>query len=240
MMALVPDSIFLSEVLGTRVLDAAGSRIGRVGDLVVDFDDPAALVCRVLIEQPRDGIAAAAWSDLELLSGGAYLSRGPLVPEPAHLVDAEIRLGRDVLDSQVIDIAGKRLARVSDVLLSNGPQAAVTDVEVGSAAVIRRLGLRRLASHARGDTIAWDALHLASQRGHELQLRQGSERSVHRLDHEALATVVAAVPPHHAAQILHGISRAVRERLTTTVEDPVRAGAHRRYGGMLRRRRRPP
>lgn len=54
-------------------------------------------------------------------------------------------LGRDVLDTQVFDIAGKRLARVGDVRLEEdqGTLRAV-GVEVGVGAVMRRLGLLAL------------------------------------------------------------------------------------------------
>ena len=46
----------------------------------------------------------------------------------------EILLVRDVLDTQIVDVVGQRLARVADVLLARRPDAALepVGVEVGS------------------------------------------------------------------------------------------------------------
>jgi sporulation protein YlmC with PRC-barrel domain len=231
--------LFLSELLGTRVVDASNNPLGRIVDLVVDLDDPAGLVRRVLISQPRHASTTVGWSDLSFEQAHASLTPAASMSAQAHLTEAELRLARDVLDTQVIDILGKRVARVSDVLLTDNDPPSVTDVEVGSAAVLRRLGLGRLAGHAHADTIAWGDLHLTSQRGHELQLRSTSGRGVRRLDHEALAVVVSRVPPHHAAEILRAVTHHTASRLAESYRDPIGRSAHRHFWPRLWRRRQP-
>ena len=55
---------------------------------------------------------------------------------------------RDVLDTQIIDLVGQRLARVADVVLTRtaDDRLELVGVEVGFGGVLRRLGLRRLAA----------------------------------------------------------------------------------------------
>jgi len=50
-------------------------------------------------------------------------------------------LGEDLLDKQVIDMDGKRLVRVNDVLLDNVGELKVVGIEVGAVGLFRRLGL---------------------------------------------------------------------------------------------------
>jgi hypothetical protein len=123
-----------------------------------------------------------------------------------HIVDAldadEILLGRDVLDTQIIDIAGQRLARVADVVLarSDGRMEAV-GVEVGFGGVLRRLGLSQLARRMQRNNVAWSDLHLTSERGHAVQLAT-PRSAVHLLDARGLATVIARLDTESAAEVL--------------------------------------
>lgn len=50
-------------------------------------------------------------------------------------------LVEDLLDKQVIDIHGKRVVRVNDVVLENNNELKVIGIDVGFSGVIRRLGI---------------------------------------------------------------------------------------------------
>ena len=109
---------------------------------------------------------------------------------------------RDVLDTQVVDVRGRRLARVGDVTLERLPRGLrVIGVQTGLAAVVRRLGSPRLARHLAPAELLWTDLHLTSARGHRLQLRSPGA-AVHRLDPAGLAHLAVRLPPHRAAEIL--------------------------------------
>ena len=71
----------------------------------------------------------------------------------------EILLVRDVLDTQIVDIAGQRLARVADVVLAHRRDVGleIVGAEIGFAAVLRRLGLPQLARKLLADTVAWSS-----------------------------------------------------------------------------------
>ena len=71
------------------------------------------------------------------------------------VTDGELlHLRRDVLDAQIVDISGRRVVRVGDVELAGDRELTVVAVDAGSASVLRRLGLRRLARRARPDAVA--------------------------------------------------------------------------------------
>jgi len=132
------------------------------------------------------------------------------VGAPATALDTvaanEILLARDVLDTQVVDVAGQRLARVADVVLALAGGAGrtgleVVGVEVGFGAVLRRLGLRRVTPIRTEDVVAWSDLHLTSERGHTVQLA-AARSAVHRLDARGLAALVSRVDTDSASEIL--------------------------------------
>ena len=119
------------------------------------------------------------------------------------LGDDEILLVRDVLDTQMIDVVGQRLARVADVVLTRtaDDRLELVGVEVGFGGVLRRLGLRRLAARDGEDVVAWTDLHLTSERGHAVQLAT-PRSAVHHLDAAGLAALVSRLDTESAAEVL--------------------------------------
>lgn len=225
--------LLLSQVTGTAVRGPDGRPVGRVRDLTVSLADPSPLplIDRVLIRPSHAPDLLVAWSavaavqqgTLSLAGDAAGFAIGALTDA---LDDDEILLGRDVLDTQVVDIAEQRLARVADVVLARTPDGhvEVVGVEVGFGAVLRRLGLGRLAARAGQDAVAWSDLHLTSERGHAVQLAT-PRSAVHHLDARALATLVSrldtdaatqvlvAREPHAAAEVLRAGPESVGERV---------------------------
>jgi hypothetical protein len=102
-----------------------------------------------------------------------------------------LRLVRDLLDAQVVDIAGRRLTRVGEIELASrdGGLRAVA-VDVGLAPVVRRLGLRRLARRLPSDVFDWQGIHFASGRGRQVQL-ESPAAAIHRLTPQERAAVLA-------------------------------------------------
>lgn len=200
MRSIAPETIRLTELLGDVVLGPGDARVGRIADLVVTLDDVFPAVREVVLRTDRGHTPVAAPVDrFTTLKPGATRVDGPpgeTEPGPG------LFLGRDVLDTQVVDTTGRRLARVADVDLSWEDGALrVIAVDVGWRAILRRLGLHRLARHASRDAIDWAAVHLASGPGHPLQLASPSA-AVHRLDPTELAELLARLPAVRAGEVL--------------------------------------
>lgn len=204
--------LFLSRLIGceVRVAEAGlGGVIGRLIDLTVrlDGDRGPQLVERLVVGRRGAPPQLLPWAAVARLEAGRpVLSVGA----PATALDTvaanEILLARDVLDTQVVDVAGQRLARVADVVLALAGGAGrtgleVVGVEVGFGAVLRRLGLRRVTPIRTEDVVAWSDLHLTSERGHTVQLA-AARSAVHRLDARGLAALVSRVDTDSASEIL--------------------------------------
>ena len=207
--------LFLSRLIGCEVSVAEaglGGVIGRLIDLTVrlDGDHGPQLVEHLVVGRRGTPPQLLPWSAVARLEAGRpVLAAGSTGTAVDAMAGNEILLARDVLDTQVVDVAGQRLARVADVVLALAGGAGgagrtgleVVGVEVGFGAVLRRLGLRRMTPARTEDVVAWSDLHLTSERGHTVQLA-AARSAVHRLDARGLAALVSRVDTDSASEIL--------------------------------------
>lgn len=217
----------LTDYLRQDVVTASGERVGRVRDLAVRLDEEFPPVCALIVDgggPPRciawDRVAAFERSEVALVDEGL----------PARDGQEELWLRRDVLDCQVVDIEGKRLARVGDVELARqGQELRAVAVDIGLSSVMRRLGLRRLARRLGAEAVSWDAIHLASGRGHELQLGSPAA-TVHRLRGEELMHLVGRLPVERGADVLRAVSATHAAGALGASRPPVAASLLRELG----------
>lgn len=202
--------LLLSRVTGLDVLGPDGRVVGRLADLSADLGEQSgpALVQRLLVRRPRAAALLMPWDRVTGFGPTQVVLDDPAETAAADsgaeaLGPHEILLGRDVLDTQVVDVVGQRLARVADVVLARTPSGRfeLVGVEVGFGGVLRRLKLGSLAGRAGQDVIAWSDLHLTSERGHAVQLAT-PRAAVHHLDPRALAALVSQVDTESATEIL--------------------------------------
>ena len=166
--------VLLSSCLGAPVRCGA-RRIGWLADLGVAPGGPAPAVTGVVVRRRGSPTAWARWDDVQRLDGdGVILAPGAALEEPPTVV----LLARDVLDAQLVDLAGHRVVRVGDVRLRPADRTLlVAGVEAGLDSVLRRLGLQRLARRAPRGAIAWTDLHLPAHPGAALSLRARCARA---------------------------------------------------------------
>jgi len=235
--------LVLSRITRQDVRGPDGRVIGRVADLTVSLGEQngPTMVDRLLVRRKAAADLLVPWTEVvsfqrtevELAGDVSGFAIGSLVDA---LDSDEILLVRDVLDTQIVDIVGQRVARVSDVVLAhtaNGDLELV-GVEVGIGGVLRRLGLHRLAVRTREDAVAWTDLHLTSERGHDVQLAtprsavhhldaRGLAVLVSRLDTESAAEVLAAKGPGVAADVVRATHPVVGERVLRAMPDTTAA-----------------
>lgn len=206
--------LLLTHLIGRRVQSADGRPVGRLADVSVRLHADPPVVGRMVVTRRNAAtlVLPCAFAVVERehvrLSVGPEELEGFAAAVSEALAPDEILLKRDVLDTQIVDVVGQRLARVADVLLSRTPAGhlEVLGVEVGFGGVLRRL---RLGGGAVGeDMVAWSELHLTSDRGHQVQLRT-PRAAVHRLDARGLAALVSRVDTDSATEILAAEEPAV-------------------------------
>src|SRR5882724_4915654 len=134
--------LFLTELLGLPVYDLKGRRIGRVRDsAVLPVVDPFRVV-RYLIG------AGPAWLTVRhdqirsISLDGIRLSDELLTPY--HDDEYMLRISRDLLDQQIIDVNGAKVVRVNDVTFeirreNNHEMLRVLEVDVGIRSIFRRV-----------------------------------------------------------------------------------------------------
>jgi sporulation protein YlmC with PRC-barrel domain len=225
--------VFLSRQLGRPVRSSDGVKVGRVADVMILYDIAHPTAHRLGVGRGRRIRYLLPWSlvrtfdheqvgpAVDRMALSAYAS----APDPA-LDDQELLLARDVLDTQVVDLAGRRLSRVSDVIMvaeSDG-RLEVAAVDVGAGSLLRRMGLRRLGDRLDPVVVDWAELHLTSPRGHVVQLATAAT-ALHRLNASDLAHLLARLSadkavdvvrtshPAHAAAALHASHPELRHRL---------------------------
>lgn len=221
--------LLLSRVTGQPVSTADGRVVGRLADLAVRLDGTQT-VERLVVRLPDHRAGLLPWTAVDhFTTERVAVAAAPSAVDAATLpLEAnEILLKRDVLDTQIVDIVGQRLARVADVVLRRTPdgQLEVLGVEVGFGGVLRRLGLRRLP--AGEDIVAWSDLHLTSDRGHAVQLST-PRAAVHRLGARGLAALISRVDVDAANEILAVRDPQLAAEVVRTVHPDVAERIHRR------------
>lgn len=192
----------LSDVLGTTVIGPGGERVGKVVDLAVSLADAHPRVTQLAVRGRW-----YPWSAVQVLDSEVRLR-----DTTSAVSQRDLLLGRHVLDSQIVDLDGKRLRRVGEVeLVEDGGELRLVAVDVGTGALARRLGLHALARHLSSRTVAWQRLHVVARPAHALQLAAPAA-AVHRLDEEELATLVEQLPPAHGEEVIARVRRPVRAR----------------------------
>jgi hypothetical protein len=221
----------LTDLIGRKVL-AAGVKLGRTEDLGIPMTESYPAVARLVV-----GRRHFPWSAVREL-GEEVVELDADAHELASELDGELLLRRDVLDCQIFDFAGKRLTRVANVELAlQARTLRVCAVDVGTSAILRRLGLRGLARRVPPRALDWEAVHLASTRGHALQLDKPGA-AIHRLGAEEVAQLISRLPAVRGTEVLQTLEPAEAAKAKATLAE--RHPARRRFRRVLAARRRAP
>lgn len=217
----------LTDYLGQDVFDAADARIGVVADLAARLGGPAPRVTRLIVRAGRHEQFALPWEDVaDFERSGVVLRRTTAeLDRGAQPAEDELLLLRDLVDTQIVDVAGRRLVRAGDVDLERRDgQLVVAGVDVGGGPLLRRLGLRRLARRFSSRSLPWSELYAASPAAHTVQLRVDRERLA-GLGPAGLAQVIGRLPPAHGADVLRSVGSGL-------AADAV-SGTHPEVGGRV-------
>ena len=214
-------AVRVTDLLRHQVLDVGGDRLGRLEDVTILHGDARPEVHRILLRD-ADERRAVDGDLVELVDGPSLTARRTPDDRDERDTDVgttELRLGADVLDAQIVDLTGHHVVRVGDVLIADiDGRILVVGVEVDAGAVLRRLGLRRLARRVPTRVVPWDELHLTSRRGHEVQLEA---RSAHldRCSALDLAHLLARLRVEHATDILEQAPRLGADALAVSHDE---------------------
>ncbi|MGA8027803.1 MAG: CBS domain-containing protein [Bryobacteraceae bacterium] len=221
--------VYLTELLGAKVYDLKGRRIGTLRDAaLVPLIDPVR-VDRYLVGA-GPGWLSIRYDQIQAVSAdGIHLKDERLTPY--HSDEYMLRMVRDLLDQQIIDAQGRKVVRVNDVTFlkeCEGGQEVlhILEVDVGLRSILRRV-LRGIVSPARiralqrriaPNSIRWEFCNILEadpQRRVRLNISNKLLENMHPAD---LADIVEDLGHEDRRAIFDTMDNDVAAELLTEVE----------------------
>src|SRR5580698_9535331 len=216
---------YFTDLLGLPVFDLKHRRIGRVRDAaIVPLIHPAR-IDRYLVGAGSSWLSIRYDQIATISLNGIQLSNEKLYPY--HSDEYMLRIQRDLLDQQIIDVNGRKVVRVTDVSLEvtrdERESLMILEVDVGVRSILRRLlqglvpprWIRRLQRPISPNSIRWEFCNIVEADPlRRLRLNISNEK-LERLHPADLADIVEEMSPDEAA---HALSE-LKEETTAEILD---------------------
>ncbi|MEI6438306.1 MAG: CBS domain-containing protein [Candidatus Omnitrophota bacterium] len=201
--------IYLSELLGLRVVSSDGVALGGFEDFTMTLNNDIYPKAKGLLI--RRGLLAPVYAEVAMSEFQKIDGRSVYLKCPAAAIafssrkpDFEFALRRDVLDQQIVDVENRKVERVNDVhLLRVDNQYHVAHVDVGLRGLVRRLEwewfIDALVRLFRPKADYLSAEELISWKSSQV-LTLGSKKNVLKLD--VARAKLAKLPPTVLAEIM--------------------------------------
>jgi magnesium transporter len=229
---MADDILFLTELLGLKVFDLKGRRIGVVKDAaIVPLVDPVR-IDRFLIGSGAVWLTIRHDQVKSISLDGIHLRDENLTPY--HSDEYVLRAVRDLLDQQIIDAQGRKVVRVNDITFeirqeNGGDILWVLDIDIGVRSVFRRLLqgvvparlVRRLHVHIPPHSIRWEFCNILEpdpQRRLRLNISNRLLENMHPAD---LADIVEELSPQQREAIFENIDSEVAAEALSEVEPSI-------------------
>jgi CBS domain-containing protein len=224
--------LYFTELLSMPVLDLTGRRIGRAKDAALVPMAHPARIDRFLVGGGDTWLTVRFDQVYSItLDRGIQLSDEQLLPY--HDDEFMLRIGRDLLDQQIIDVTGRKVVRVNDVTMTvqhDGQRDILTvmEVDIGIRSIFRRLFqgalsrrvVRRLQQAIPPNSIRWEFANVVEPdplRRLRLNITYDKLEHMHPAD---LADIVEDLAPAEREAIFDAIDSEVAADALSEVEDP--------------------
>ncbi len=226
--------LFFTELLGLKVYDLKGRRLGTIRD--------AALVPLVDAIRVDRYLLGGGWAWLtirydqiqSITLDGIYLQDEQLVPY--HGDDYMLRLGRDLLDQQIIDVHGRKVVRVTDITfetvqVEGRDELRMLEVDVGLRSIFRRIvqgvippkWTRKVMASIPPNSIRWEFCNIVEadpQRRLRLNITHNMLETMHPAD---LADIVEELSPEDREAIFETLNSEVAAEALSEVSPEIQA-----------------
>jgi CBS domain-containing protein len=135
--------LFLSEILGRRVIDSKGGVVGKVVDMKARLGELFPRINSLCLKAKGERNPFwINWVNVKTIDGNTIKLKEETskTSSPVEIKEMEILLKEEILDKQVVDTLGAKVERVNDVhlLLSQG-ELRIVHVDIGIRGILRRL-----------------------------------------------------------------------------------------------------
>lgn len=232
---MVSDEVlFCTELIGLKVYDTRGRRIGTVKDAaLVPIIDPTR-VDRFLVGGGWAWLTVHYDQVRSISLKGIYLKDEKLTPH--HSDEYMLRIVRDLLDQQIIDALGRKVVRVNDVTfqvkhIDGYDQLNVLEVDIGVRSIFRRLvqgvipplWVRKVQEPIPPNSISWEYCNIVEpdpQRRLRLNISNLALEKMHPAD---LADIVEELGPDDREAIIETIDAEVAAEALSEMDVDVQA-----------------
>lgn len=206
---------YLSEVVGTPVTSPSGERLGTLRDLIVQvgtepFPKVKGLVVAVggismPIYVPWDAVESIGRFGVKLLTSRLDL-------RPFERRDGEVLLARDILDKQIVDVAGRRVVRVNDAQLAlYGRTLRLVAADVSTAGFLARVLPRwMIEGRLTRKLISWSQVEFFASEVPQVKLA---------IPHDK----IARLHPADIAQLVEELAYPQASEVLTSLNEPLAA-----------------
>jgi magnesium transporter len=232
---MVDNFLYFTELVSMPVLDLKGRRIGRVKDAALVPLINSARIDRFLVGGGYTWLTVRFDQVRSItLDKGISLSDELLVPY--HDDEYMLRIARDLLDQQIIDVTGRKVVRVNDVTMGihhDGFRDTlhVLEVDIGVRSIVRRLfqgalrpqWIRRLQHVIPPNSIRWEFANVVEPdplRRLRLNISYQKLEEMHPAD---LADIVEELSPDEREAIFETIDNEVAADALSEIDPKMQA-----------------
>ncbi len=225
--------LYFTELLGLPVYDLKHRRIGRVRDAaIVPLIHPAR-IDRYLVGAGASWLSVRYDQISHISLDGIQLSNEKLYPY--HSDEYMLRLMRDLLDQQIIDVNGRKVVRVTDVSFEvrhdERDSLMMLEVDVGVRSILRRLlqglirprWIRRIQKPISPNSIRWEFCSIVEADPlRRLRLNISNDK-LERLHPADLADIVEELGPAEREAIMGTIDSEVAAEALSEIDPKMQA-----------------
>lgn len=219
--------IYFTELENLPTYDVKGEYLGSLTDLAVDPSQNSRRVASFLVKSPSKSILCIAHEQMQSITVRSAQTTVSSEYVRTYTPDESLlRMKKDVLDQQIIDVDNRKVVRVNDVDFDLEPTNGHTElrilfVNVGMAAAIRRLlqgivakhTIRTFSSIFSSTIIPWDFVNLIEPSpARRVKLRISFDR-------------LAKLHPADIADILEELSREEQKAVIESLDEETAAQA---------------
>jgi len=224
---------YFTDLVGLPVYDLKHRRIGRVRDAaLVPLIHPAR-IDRYLVGAGASWLSVRYDQIARISLDGIQLSNEKLYPY--HSDEYMLRISRDLLDQQIIDVNGRKVVRVTDVSLEKNQDEheslMILEVDVGMRSILRRLcqGLvpprwvRKIQRPISPNSIRWEFCNIVEADPlRRLRLNISNDK-LERLHPADLADIVEELGPAEREAIFETMDSEVAAEALSEIDPKMQA-----------------
>lgn len=201
-----PTVLHLSLIVGGRLRDRNGGRLGKVDDLVVRLGEDYPPVTGALATVAGRQVFVPAAELAEIAHGRVDMVSDLIDLQRFERRAGEVLLRADVLDRQLINIDGARLVRANEIEIARiEGWYRVVGVDTGLRGIVRRVVPRRLGTNMPpGEFLDWAGVEAFTGHVPTVRLRVPHPKLA-RLHPAQLADLVEAASHNEGREIMRAV-----------------------------------